>query len=98
IGFGVLRYLGDDAAQASLKALPRPRITFNYLGQFDRQFDDTAMFAPATESAGLAQDENAPLANWLSIEGQVYGGELNLQWTYSHEMFDDATVQALVDD
>ena len=98
VGYGLLRYLAGEDVAEQLASLATPRITFNYLGQFDRQFDDTAMFAPATESAGLAQDENAPLANWLSIEGQVYGGELNLQWTYSHEMFDDATVQALVDD
>lgn len=98
VGYGLLRYLAGEGVAEQLASLATPRITFNYLGQFDRQFDDTAMFAPATESAGLAQDENAPLANWLSIEGQVYGGELNLQWTYSHEMFDDATVQALVDD
>ena len=98
VGYGLLRYLAGEAVAEQLASLATPRITFNYLGQFDRQFDDTAMFAPATESAGLAQDENAPLANWLSIEGQVYGSELNLQWTYSHEMFDDATVQVLVDD
>ena len=98
VGYGLLRYLAGDEVGAQLAGLATPRITFNYLGQFDRQFDEGALFAPAAESAGVAQDENAPLANWLSIEGQVYGGELNLQWTYSHEMFDDATVQALVDD
>ena len=98
VGFGLLRYLAGDEVGAQLARLATPRITFNYLGQFDRQFDEGALFVPAAESAGVAQDENAPLANWLSIEGQVYGGELSLQWTYSHEMFDDATVQALVDD
>ena len=98
VGYGLLRYLAGEAVGAQLAALATPRITFNYLGQFDRQFDEQALFAPATERAGAAQDENAPLANWLSIEGQVYGGELSLQWTYSHGMFEDATVQALVDD
>ena len=76
VGYGLLRYLaGAESAQA-LAALPQPRITFNYLGQFDRQFDENALLVPATESAGQAQDPRAPLANWLSIEGQVYGGEL----------------------
>ena len=98
VGYGLLRYLAGDEMGAQLARLATPRILFNYLGQFDRQFDEAALFDPAAQSAGVAQDENAPLANWLSIEGQVYGGELSLQWTYSHEMFDDATVQALVDD
>ncbi|MCR1760814.1 condensation domain-containing protein, partial [Pseudomonas aeruginosa] len=81
-----------------LAALPQPRITFNYLGRFDRQFDGAALLVPATESAGAAQDPCAPLANWLSIEGQVYGGELSLHWSFSREMFAEATVQRLVDD
>jgi hypothetical protein len=34
-GLGALRYLGDESVQAELAALPVPRITFNYLGQFD---------------------------------------------------------------
>ena len=98
VGYGLLRYLaGAESAQA-LAALPQPRITFNYLGQFDRQFDENALLVPATESAGQAQDPRAPLANWLSIEGQVYGGELNLSWAFSQEMFEAASVQRLVDD
>ncbi|GLU36611.1 amino acid adenylation domain-containing protein [Pseudomonas sp. NBRC 100443] len=98
VGYGLLRYLaGAESAQA-LAALPQPRITFNYLGQFDRQFDESALLVPAAESAGQAQDPRAPLANWLSIEGQVYGGELNLSWAFSQEMFAEASVQRLVDD
>jgi amino acid adenylation domain-containing protein/non-ribosomal peptide synthase protein (TIGR01720 family) len=98
LGFGVLRYLGDADVRAELAALPQPRITFNYLGQFDAQFDQQALFVPAAESPGRAQDEQAPLANWLSIEGQVYGGELSLQWTFSHERHDEATIRQLVED
>ncbi|CAI8969681.1 non-ribosomal peptide synthase/polyketide synthase [Pseudomonas chlororaphis] len=97
LGYGLLRYLGEPGSRELLQALPAPRITFNYLGQFDRQFDDTALLVPAVESSGRAQDPDAPLANWLTLEGQVYGGELALQWGFSHEMFEDATVQRLAD-
>ena len=98
IGFGALRYLGDAQARATLAAQPLPRITFNYLGQFDSQFDDAALFVPASESTGREQSQLAPLANWLDVNGKVYGGELNLSWTFSREMFDQATVQHLADD
>ncbi|PHO21742.1 hypothetical protein CQR79_12090, partial [Aggregatibacter actinomycetemcomitans] len=52
LGFGVLRYLGDAQAQAALKALPTPRITFNYLGQLDGHFEDDngALFVPSGEA------------------------------------------------
>ncbi|KAA0947673.1 amino acid adenylation domain-containing protein [Pseudomonas sp. ANT_H14] len=98
IGFGALRYLGDEASKAALSALAMPRITFNYLGQFDSQFDDAALFVPASESAGAEQSAAANLANWLTLNSQVYGGELSLSWTFSQKMFDSQTIQALADD
>ncbi|RON25158.1 non-ribosomal peptide synthetase [Pseudomonas brassicacearum] len=98
LGYGALRYLGTPQMRAELAALPQPRITFNYLGQFDRQFDDAALFVPSTEGSGVAQDPSAPLGNWLTVEGQVYGGELSLSWGFSREMFATATIQGLADD
>ncbi|SDZ66206.1 non-ribosomal peptide synthetase [Pseudomonas sp. NFIX28] len=99
IGFGALRYLGDEQAQATLKALAVPRITFNYLGQFDASFDEQgALFTPSGEAKGEDQSPEAPLGNWLSLNGQVYGGELNLGWTFSQAMFDSATIQRLADE
>ncbi|MBV4459307.1 non-ribosomal peptide synthase/polyketide synthase [Pseudomonas sp. COR58] len=97
IGFGVLRHLGDASVQASLKALPTPRITFNYLGQFDGSFDaeEGALFSPAGEGAGGEQSPDAPLDNWLGVEGQVYDGELDLRWTFSREQFNEATIARL---
>ncbi|MEB0191363.1 non-ribosomal peptide synthase/polyketide synthase [Pseudomonas sp. CCI1.1] len=98
LGYGLLRYLGAPHAQESLANLTAPRITFNYLGQFDRQFNESALFVPASQGSGQAQDPEAPLANWLTLEGQVYGGELSLQWGFSREMFEAATVQRLADE
>uniref|UniRef100_UPI003F606BA9 amino acid adenylation domain-containing protein n=1 Tax=Pseudomonas sp. LRF_L74 TaxID=3369422 RepID=UPI003F606BA9 len=99
IGFGALRYLSDEASQQTLAELPVPRITFNYLGQFDSSFEgeaeEAAFLAPANESSGTSQSEEAPLGNWLSINGQVYSGELSLSWSFSREMFDETTVQKL---
>ncbi len=97
IGYGLLRYLGTPDTSAALAGLTAPRITFNYLGQFDRQFDEAALFVPATQGSGQAQDPDAPLANWLTVEGQVYGGELAMQWGFSSQMYKPATVQALAD-
>ncbi|BBL77219.1 non-ribosomal peptide synthetase [Methylomagnum ishizawai] len=96
IGFGLLKYQGDDAARAALGNLPKPSIGFNYLGQFDRDFGGDALFRPARESRGDEQDPGAPLAYGLEINGQVYGGELALNWTYAPARYDAATVTALV--
>ncbi|MGE7955442.1 non-ribosomal peptide synthase/polyketide synthase [Pseudomonas sp. NPDC089530] len=101
IGFGALRYLGSPRIREALGQLPRPRITFNYLGQFDASFDGgeaEGLFAPSGDFAGAEQSPEASLGNWLEINGQVYGGELNLNWSFSQEMFDKATIQQLADD
>ncbi|WP_025110384.1 non-ribosomal peptide synthetase [Pseudomonas sp. H1h] len=98
LSYGALRYLGDEQTAATLAAQAKPRITFNYLGQFDRQFDEAALFVPSSEGGGVAQDPSAPLANWLTVEGQVYGGELSMNWGFSSQMFDRATVQRLADE
>ena len=98
LGYGLLRYLGTPESREALAGLVPPRITFNYLGQFDRQFDASALFVPATQGSGQAQDAEAPLANWLTLEGQVYGGELSLSWGFSREMFQASTIQRLADD
>ncbi|WP_259740971.1 amino acid adenylation domain-containing protein, partial [Pseudomonas poae] len=94
-------YLGNAEAQQALAALPRPRITFNYLGQFDASFDNgeqEGLFVPADDASGAEQSPDAPLGNWLEINGQIYGGELKLNWSFSQAMFDEATVQQLADD
>ncbi|MBK5007741.1 non-ribosomal peptide synthetase [Pseudomonas sp. S32] len=97
LGYGVLRYLGDEAGREQMAALPQARITFNYLGQFDQQFDGAALFEPLQAPAGQAHDPEAPLPNWLSVDGQVYGGALQLRWTFSAERYDPATIACLAE-
>ncbi|MDD1957887.1 condensation domain-containing protein, partial [Pseudomonas sp. 8209] len=100
IGFGALRYLGEQAVRDVLQALPDARITFNYLGQFDTSFDDTQqpLLIPASEAAGAEKHADAPLSNWLSINGQVYAGELSLSWTYDQNRFAPQVIERLAKD
>ncbi|MBK5406978.1 non-ribosomal peptide synthetase [Pseudomonas sp. TH34] len=97
LGYGVLRYLADDLCRQTMAALPSASITFNYLGQFDQSFGADALFHPLDESAGIAHDPDAPLPNELSVDSQVYGGELVLRWTFSRERHDSQTIAELAD-
>ncbi|UXJ55658.1 non-ribosomal peptide synthase/polyketide synthase [Pseudomonas citronellolis] len=95
LGHGVLRHLGDESGRRALAELPQPRITFNYLGQFDQSFTEDALFHPLDEPTGAIHDAAAPLPNELSVDGQVYGGELVLRWTYSAERYEEQTIAEL---
>ncbi|MCK6187462.1 non-ribosomal peptide synthetase [Pseudomonas sp. EYE_354] len=97
LGYGVLRYLADDLCRQTMTALPSAAITFNYLGQFDQSFGSDALLHPLDEPAGQAHDPDAPLPNQLSVDSQVYGGELVLRWTFSRERHDTHTISELAE-
>ncbi|BBP75832.1 non-ribosomal peptide synthetase [Pseudomonas sp. Ost2] len=99
IGYGVLRYLGSPAARQALQALAEGSIVFNYLGQVDQGVEAAdGLFLLSGESSGQGQDDEAPLGSLISINGQVQGGELQLHWGFSREVFDTPTLQRLADD
>ncbi|WP_248796631.1 non-ribosomal peptide synthetase [Pseudomonas sp. MWU13-2105] len=97
IGYGVLRYLGDADFARQLAALPQARVTFNYLGQFDGSFveADGALFVPTGESTGRNQPEDAPPGDGLSLNGQVFDGELQLDWAFNRQQYRPETIEAL---
>ena len=92
IGYGQLRYLSQHAA--SLRDLPMPQVTFNYLGQLDQAFAE-ADFLPAFEGVGRSQPLDAALGNALVYAGRVLGGELSLEVTYSSALFAAADIDEL---
>jgi amino acid adenylation domain-containing protein/non-ribosomal peptide synthase protein (TIGR01720 family) len=96
LGFGVFQYLGSVAQRKVLQGQTRPRVVFNYLGQFDGSFDEQAAWQPARERSGASMDIDAPRAYEFAVNGQVYEGELALSVSYSRERYDEATVQAWV--
>ncbi|MDG1582075.1 non-ribosomal peptide synthetase, partial [Pseudomonas sp. GOM6] len=95
-GYGVLRWLGDAQAQASLAELPSAEVIFNYLGQY--QAGAAAdWFRPAT-GGGVAVAADNPLAARLSVNGQVYDGQLQLSWEYAASQYLGETIESLAAD
>ncbi|MCS6511091.1 non-ribosomal peptide synthetase [Burkholderia thailandensis] len=96
LGFGVLRHYGDDATRAALAQVARPRVTFNYLGQFDAPRD--AALVPRFGGAGRERDPAGPLGNALAIHAYVDANDdraLKVHWVYGATQFDRATIDAL---
>ncbi|HEX6292635.1 MAG TPA: amino acid adenylation domain-containing protein [Herpetosiphonaceae bacterium] len=96
IGYGLLRYLsGQPALMAALRAQPQAEVGFNYLGQFDQVFDDTAIFRPASESSGPGRAAQARRAHLLDINAHVFENCLQVDWIYSTAVHQEATIAEL---
>ena len=98
IGYGALRYLSADAeVREAYRALPQPRVKFNYLGQLDRGLPEDFPFLPSWEDTGAARSPRVARAHRIEVAGGVSGGCLWLRWTYGERHHRAATVQALSD-
>jgi amino acid adenylation domain-containing protein/non-ribosomal peptide synthase protein (TIGR01720 family) len=98
IGYGLLRYLSGDAdLVANLRGLPQAEISFNYLGQFDNIFGDGAPFRLLQEPAGPLHAPSGRRFHLIEISGQVVGGQLHMDWTYSENLHRRETIAALAE-
>ena len=77
LGYGVLRFLHEEGS-----ALPGlAPVTFNYLGQY--QLDDTEDWMRPVPGGGIAQSPENFMAAPLTINTQVVGGALSMEWLFS---------------
>jgi non-ribosomal peptide synthase protein (TIGR01720 family) len=93
LGYSALRYLTTDlAVHEALRALPKPDISFNYLGQMDR-LPNPAMFGSAAESIGAQRSPQGQRSHLLAVNGSIVGRRLELEWSYSASVFRRETVE-----
>ncbi len=94
LGYGLLRYLGAEEMRKQLAGLPWPDVSFNYLGQFDQTVSAREGFSLASGLLGSIHGaaERRPFA--IDVIANVAGGQLQVQWLYSRNLHDAATVDA----
>ncbi len=96
IGYGVLRYLADDTELVErLQSLPQPEVSFNYLGQLDQVLPETTPFKLASEAVPETQSRRGNLSHLLRVNASVSGGQLQVLWTYSRDLYEQTTVKNL---
>ena len=95
-GFGVLRYLSEDAGlRARLDDLPMRDISFNYLGQFGGQED--GVIRAASENMGPMRAGAAERRHLIEVDGAVAYGRLGFTWVYSAAQYDADSIRAFAD-
>ncbi len=98
LSYGALRYLSpEDSPAAVLRADPQPLISFNYHGQWDVAPDSDGLYRAWSAGIGQETDPRRTRSCLLDVLGVIANGELELAWTYSTEMHDEATVRRLAE-
>jgi fengycin family lipopeptide synthetase B len=96
LGYGLLRYLSDDEETAEqLKQMPRPEVSFNYMGQLDQAVSADSLFVAARGRSGAPQDPGETRAYLLDVTASVAGGRLRVSFEYSQNLFSRARIEQL---
>src|SRR5207247_835646 len=98
LGYGVLRFLGEESVATKLAQAAAAEISFNYLGQSDQLLPSSAPWGLAAESSGPAMSRLAPRFHLLDVNGGVAGGRLRLNWTYGGQIYRRETIVRLAED
>lgn len=80
IGFGILKYLNEDLIHEFEKL--NPTISFNYLGQFDAEINNTS-FKFSSESLGDSVDVNENRTYDLDITSLILDNKLKFNISYN---------------
>ncbi|HKH48759.1 MAG TPA: condensation domain-containing protein, partial [Thermoanaerobaculia bacterium] len=97
VGYGLLRYLGDENVADRLRRLPHAEVSFNYLGQLDQTLQADSAFRLAPESSGPSESPLSPRPHLLEVNGNVLGGRLRISWIYSESFHSAAAVEQLAE-
>ncbi|WP_432010893.1 non-ribosomal peptide synthase/polyketide synthase [Streptomyces cucumeris] len=100
IGYGALRHLApaDHPAAGMLRDAPAPRISFNYLGQFDWSDageDSTSLVRGVRGGLGGDAAPQSARAHLLDVVGRVEQRRLELTWYYGTATHTEETVSRL---
>ena len=88
IGYGLLRYLSEDAALRRDLWAEEPAVSFNYLGQFDQLVaNEPAGFSLASEAIGPSHSPLARRTPLIEVSGMVVENRLRMEWTYSENIY-----------
>ncbi|WDD98092.1 non-ribosomal peptide synthetase [Thalassomonas actiniarum] len=93
IGYGILKYLSQDAAFANL---PESAVLFNYLGQFDQVTRDNDGLSVAGEDVGLAMSENRRQTHELTINALISSACLKFDLGFNLAQHSQSSIEQLL--
>ncbi|MCA9695598.1 MAG: amino acid adenylation domain-containing protein, partial [Myxococcales bacterium] len=99
IGYGLLRYVQDDAElREQLQGLPQPEIAFNYFGQLGLAQGERGVLAPGQGPTGNEHSARRRRVHLFELNSVIEGGRLHLRWGYDRGVHRRETVERLAAD
>jgi amino acid adenylation domain-containing protein/non-ribosomal peptide synthase protein (TIGR01720 family) len=95
-GYGILKYLTDDRNKEDIKFRQNPRISFNYLGQFDGDPGQRS-FETAGESPGDAVSLEAEQEYEMEVTGIITQKCLTMTIAFNRTQFKIQTIKRFLD-
>ncbi|HEU5155526.1 MAG TPA: amino acid adenylation domain-containing protein [Streptosporangiaceae bacterium] len=92
-GYGALRHLAGDVPHH-----PVPRVSFNYLGQFDWSFGDDGPFAGVPDGLAAAEHPDETRAHLVEVVGAIENRRLEFTWYYSGQVHRESTMRPLAEE
>jgi amino acid adenylation domain-containing protein/non-ribosomal peptide synthase protein (TIGR01720 family) len=95
IGYGLLRYLHPNVDVRTALSGAGCELVFNYLGQLDNLQRETGLLRLSDEATGAAHGAEELRDAVLSVNAAVLDGELHVDWTFSDNLHERATIERL---
>ncbi|MER5770042.1 condensation domain-containing protein [Streptomyces sp. NPDC001985] len=98
LGYGLLRYLGGPGG-AALARLPQSRVSFNYLGRFERGSGAGTgeILGNPVQAPGVLQSADAPRRYLLDIVVTAMDRELTAEFVFARDLLPEDEVRRLAD-
>ncbi|HEV7508319.1 MAG TPA: SDR family NAD(P)-dependent oxidoreductase [Thermoanaerobaculia bacterium] len=94
-GYGLLRFLSDNAAAERLARLPKAEVVFLYTGRSEGAASPS-LYTPAPEALGPNQSPQSVRQHLLEITVSVQGERLRVEWAYSRNIWTAGAICGLI--
>ncbi len=93
MGYGILKYITPLEHKQDMSFNSLPRISFNYLGQFDEDTGD--LFQIASESGGNDISPESEFIYDIDINSMVTRGQLQIALCYNQKIYKHETIEKI---
>ena len=99
IGFGLFKYLSEsEKVRQALEQIPKPQVSFNYLGRFEQPEFGTSNFRVQPMKNPYERSPLAERPYLIDISASIRGDVLHIRCAFSGKKFDQKRIEILLEE